>query len=104
MAASFKTPPTVEIDASVASVYVRFHKARIAKTIRHQPAWPIVTVDLDKNGEVVGVEFVGIRDFSIHQLLRKAAVHAPLSAVANARFHIANGQPTERTKVSGAKR
>lgn len=99
-----KTPPTVEIDASAAAIYVRFHKAKVARTIRHESAWPIVTVDLDSNGNVVGVECVGVRDFNISQLLRKAFVHAPAEAVANARIHIATAPPLSRNALSGVKR
>ena len=59
-----KTPPTVEIDTEASAAYVRFRRAKVAKTLRHSARWPIVTIDVDARGQVVGVEFVGVKKFN----------------------------------------
>jgi uncharacterized protein YuzE len=58
--------PTVEIDPSCHSVYIRFKSARIHKTIsNNKPGAAVVTVDVDSKGDIIGVELVGVREFSI---------------------------------------
>jgi uncharacterized protein YuzE len=84
-----RQPPTVEIDAEASALYIRFLKGRVAKTIRHPSKWPLVTVDLDAAGGVLGVEFVGVTTFNFPALLRKAAIKAPADFMARARFQLA---------------
>ncbi len=74
------TPPTVEIDTEAGAAYVRFKRAKIARTLRHSSRWPIVTIDLNARGEVVGVEFVGVRRFNLGYLLRRVPLKAPTKA------------------------
>ena len=64
--------PTIEVDSEAAAVYVRFRRTKIAKTISRPAKHMHLAVDLDSNGEVVGLEAVGIKEFSM-QLLFKAA-------------------------------
>jgi hypothetical protein len=45
-----------------------------------------VAVDLDRNGEVVGVEAVGVCEVQIARILKLAAVQAPNINFANARY------------------
>ena len=70
----------MEIDTEAAAAYVRFKNAKVARTVRHGSKWPIVTIDLDAHGEVIGVEFVGVRRFALACLLK----HVPLKASARA--------------------
>jgi uncharacterized protein YuzE len=84
-----KQPPTVEIDAAASAIYVRFKRGRVARTIRHDSKWPLVTVDVDAAGGVLGVECVGVNRFVLQDLLRRAAIQAPAEAVAHAKFHLA---------------
>jgi uncharacterized protein YuzE len=65
------TAPTVEIDTEAGSAYVRFKRAKIARTLRHGSRWPIVTIDLDAHGQLVGLEFVGVKEFNLAYLLRR---------------------------------
>jgi len=70
--------PTVEIDKCVSAVYVRFQKnAKVAKTVEVDSPKAIVTVDLDAHNEVIGIELIGVKEFSIVRLLQKAQVQAP---------------------------
>ena len=50
-----RQPPTVQIDAEASALYIRFQKGRVAKTVRHPSKWPLVTVDLEADGDVLGV-------------------------------------------------
>jgi uncharacterized protein YuzE len=79
-------PPTVEIDTEAGSAYVRFKKAKIARTLRHATKWPITTIDLDARGEIVGVEFVGVKRFNLGYLLRRVRLKATREAVNGANY------------------
>lgn len=60
------SPPTLEIDPSCHSVYIRFKTAHVHKTVSdNKPGAGVVAVDLDSRGEVIGVELIGVREFSI---------------------------------------
>jgi uncharacterized protein YuzE len=71
------TPPTVEVDFDAAAVYVRFRRSKVARTIVRPSGRCIVTVDLDKAGNVVGVEAIGETEVQIGRILRLASVEAP---------------------------
>lgn len=71
------TPPTIEVDSCAAAVYIRFKKTPVAKTVDQDCESMHVAVDLDERGEVVGIEAVGIREFSLGMILKKAFVEAP---------------------------
>ena len=81
-----KTPPTVEIDTEASAAYVRFKRTKIARTLRHGAKWPIVTVDLDVHGEVVGIEFVGVKKFNLGYLLKQVPLKAPSGAIDRANY------------------
>jgi uncharacterized protein YuzE len=78
--------PTVEVDTQAAAVYVRFKRAKVARTLARNVPNMHVAVDLDRNGEVVGVEAVGVREVQISRILKMAAVRAPNIDFANARY------------------
>jgi len=85
--------PTVEIDSSALSAYVRFTSKKVAKTVSVESDRAAVTVDLDERGEVVGVELVGVREFGIRQLLMHAPrLTAPRIAYSRAKY-VAAGTP-----------
>jgi len=81
------TAPVVEIDNGAGAVYVRFRpsKTKIAKTIL-QSEWPHVTIDLDAAGEVIGVEALGMNEFTIRAILMKAKLEAPPTLLDRARY------------------
>jgi uncharacterized protein YuzE len=80
------TPPTVEIDTEARATYVRFKRAKVARTLRHGSKWPIVSMDLDAHGEIVGVEFVGVRKFNLDYLLKRVPLKAPPTAIDRANY------------------
>ena len=78
--------PTVEIDTEASAAYVRFKQAKVARTLRHGSKWPIVTLDLDARGEIVGVEFVGVKKFNLSYLLKRVPLKASLETIARATY------------------
>ena len=69
-----KNPPIVELDSEAHAAYVRFSSNRVARTELITDNGCIVTVDRDRRGNAIGVEFVGVDTFNIESLLRKARV------------------------------
>ncbi len=81
-----KAPPTVEIDTEASAAYVRFKHSKIVRTLRHDSKWPVVTLDLDARGEVVGVEFVGVKQFNLGYLLKRAPLKTSAHTISAARY------------------
>jgi uncharacterized protein YuzE len=83
-----KTPPTVEIDTEAGAAYVRFKRAetRIVQTRRVPRPGVVVTIDYDRDSEVIGVELLGVKEFSIVKLLSVAQVSAPHANLCDARY------------------
>ena|ERR1700733_6440704 len=74
------TPPIVEVDSQAPAVYVRFKRAPVAKTVPLQCEPVHVAVDLDNKDEVIGIEVVGMSEFSIRTIeliLKQVSVEAP---------------------------
>jgi uncharacterized protein YuzE len=80
------TPPTIEFDQSVSAWYIRFSRAKVAKTLSEDKPGPVVTIDLDARGKVVGVELIGMKEFSIENSLKIAGLRAPNIDFNKARF------------------
>jgi len=80
------TPPSVEIDTQAAAVYVRFRKGPVAKTISHGGENMQITIDLNTNGDVVGIEAVGVKQFNIEVIMQEAGVQASKGLMAKARY------------------
>jgi len=81
------SPPTVEIDSCASSAYIRFQKSgKIARTVSEEKPGAVVAVDLDAAGNVVGVELVGVREFSVAVLMSKAQIQAPKVDLSRTRY------------------
>ncbi len=78
--------PQVEIDRECAGVYVRLKKSGKAVRTVVQNEWPHVAVDLDARGEVLGVEALGVKEFTIAPLLRMAGVAVAPAVLGRARY------------------
>ena len=76
----------MEIDAESGGVYVRFSDKAVAKTLERQSDGPIITVDVDRQGGVVGIEGLCFAEFSLSQILRQASVRADRVDLSKARF------------------
>lgn len=78
--------PVVEVDTVAQALYVYFQRGvKVAKTVV-QNQWPLVAVDLDKHGGVVGVEACGVNEFTLSPVLNTAGVEAPSRMVNAARY------------------
>lgn len=66
----------VEWDCDTLAAYVRFKSTKVAKTLSRPSRESCVTVDLDRKGEVVGIEIIGCREIQISKILSQAAVKA----------------------------
>jgi hypothetical protein len=76
--------PVVEVDSAARAVYIRFKRTKVARTVSPETSGAIVAVDLDRNENVIGVELLGVREFSLGALLKKLPflkVEAPLDKV-----------------------
>ena len=67
-------PPTIEFDHSVRAWYIRFGNAKVAKTISEEKPGVIAAIDLDADNQVVGLELIGVKDFSIKWLRKFSPV------------------------------
>ena len=84
-------PPTVELDSEAHAAYVRFSTRKVAKTRPITTDGCIVTVDYGTDGGVIGIELVGVDEFGIVPLLKKAGVQSlPKAMVDRARYVPAN--------------
>ena len=79
-------PPVVEIDSRTRAAYIRFKKAKVARTVSPETSGAIVAVDLDRNDNVIGVELIGVREFSLTVLLRKLPFLRAKVPIARARY------------------
>src|SRR5947208_3665235 len=91
-----KAPPSVEIDTEASAAYVRFRRTRVVKTIRHRSKWPIVTLDLDGHGQLVGIEFVGVKKFNLSYLLQGIHIKAPARTIGRATYVSADAGQDEK--------
>ncbi len=80
------TPPTVELDSDARAAYIRFSSDDVARTEVVASAPVTITVDFSRNNSVVGVELVGVDDFSIESLVKEANLHMPLKSRQGANY------------------
>lgn len=72
-----KTAPIVELDMMAHAAYVRFKKGGVVRTIARQTEQMHLAVDVDKNGNVIGIEAVGFTELRLDKLIKKANVQMP---------------------------
>ena len=79
-------PPVIEFDGESGSAYIRFKKTKVDRTLEQCTGGPIITVDLDKAGDVVGVEAILWDEFEIANILKIARVRADAIDFSRAKF------------------
>jgi uncharacterized protein YuzE len=82
-------PPVIELDVECGAIYVRFRDRKVAKTFERSSDTMIVTIDVDRSGEVVGIEGLGFNEFTLSGLLKAANVGADNVDFSKARFRAA---------------
>jgi len=79
--------PTVEIDTAAGAAYVRFKRStRVARTVHLPRHDAIVTIDYDRGGDVIGLELLGVKEFSIRKLLKIADARTPNTDLSRTRY------------------
>ena len=89
-------PPIIEVDTQAGAIYVRFSDKAVAKTFERCDQGPVITVDVDRNGEVVGIEGLCFEEFTLSGILRKANVRAENIDMGKARFRPTSSSPHRR--------
>ncbi|MBA3543939.1 MAG: DUF2283 domain-containing protein [Chthoniobacterales bacterium] len=84
--------PVVEVDTEATAAYVRFSRAKVARTVPFSGKHNLAMIDLDQKGQVIGIEFIGQKDFSIRELLRDTPVELSDAALNRTRYVTANLQ------------
>jgi hypothetical protein len=82
-------PPVIEIDPVSKSAYVRFKTGvKVARTqsVAGRGRQFTSAIDFDDKNEVVGVELVGVREFSIRGITRLLPKESPRTDFNRARF------------------
>ncbi len=64
-------PTVIEIDPTCHAVYLRFRKTKIHRTISDSKRGSVMAIDLDVKGRVIGIELVGIANFSVNSIRRR---------------------------------
>ena len=78
--------PVVKLTGEGSSVYIYFQPgAKVAKTV-NKSTWPVLNVDLASDGSVVGVEAVGLPEFTLNYVMEKAGLKIPPSMARQARY------------------
>ena len=85
--------PVVEVDTEATAAYVRFSRAKVARTVPFGGRHSLAMVDLDQKGQVIGIEFIGQKDFSIRELLRDTPVEVSDETLNRTRYVTADLQP-----------
>ena len=73
--------PVVEVDTEATAAYVRFSRAKVARTMPFGGKHSLAMVDVDQKGQIIGIEFIGQKDFGIRELLRDAPVEVSDAAL-----------------------
>lgn len=77
--------PVVEIDPQAGAVYIRFNRHKVARTDVRQE-WPHIAVDFSKSNEVIGIEAIGMDEFTITTILKKADIDFSKPLAQRARY------------------
>jgi uncharacterized protein YuzE len=81
-------PPTIEIDPVAQAAYVRFSNRKVAKTktLAVQNRNINVAVDFDADSNVIGIEIVGVTEFSVRTIAGLLPPGAKRIDMSRARF------------------
>ena len=69
--------PTLEVDHDAGAAYLRFRRGKVAGTVPRGGSGAFVAIDLDRSGDVLGVDIIGAEVIEIHRIFKRASVDAP---------------------------
>lgn len=78
--------PTVELDSEAPAAYVRFSDRKVFRTLVVPGGGELITVDLAADDSVIGVEVIGLTEFTITKILKKTPISAPPELLSRARY------------------
>jgi uncharacterized protein YuzE len=64
------TPVDYSYDQRGDVLYLTFARQKAARTYELLADWPIVTVDVNDQGQIVGVEYIGVKQFGVETFMR----------------------------------
>ena len=94
-----RKPPTIEFDLSVGAWYIRFRNAKVAKTISEDKPGFIAALDLDANNQVIGLELLGVKEFTLEWLRKLAPYRLDFSNVDWDRARFVRAMPKSYAEV-----
>ncbi len=74
-------PPLVELDSSACAAYVRFSKEKVFKTEIVHTGEVEVTMDIDAKGQIIGIELIGVKEFTINALIKASGLKVSRSQI-----------------------
>ncbi len=80
-----KNPPVVELDSEAMAAYVRFSHRKVLRTEVLNSRKSTVTVDFDSTGDVIGIELVGVKEFTLARLLEASGIELKPNSPDNVR-------------------
>lgn len=93
MRVTTSTPPVVQLTGEGSAAYVYFQRGvPVAKTVT-KSTWPVINIDLAADGSVVGIEAVGIPEFTLNFIAERAGVQVPAEVARRARYFHAEQVP-----------
>lgn len=84
-----KTTPVVELDSAASAAYIRFSRHKVARTEVLVSRKSTVTVDFDAADEPIGIELVGVKEFTLASLLESCGIELKpqrRNSIGNARY------------------
>ena len=79
-------PPVVECDSQACAAYIRFSRNSVDRTEVITTEGAIATMDIDSSGEVVGIELIGVTEFSIEALAKISGIELSKSNIRQAQY------------------
>jgi uncharacterized protein YuzE len=64
------TPLDYSYDSRGDVLYLTFAREKAANTLELLRDWPMVMVDINKEGQIIGVEYVGVKQFGFQEFMR----------------------------------
>ena len=72
MKANLKETAIAETTGEGSATYIWLdHNGKVSKTV-NKSSWPVINVDYDSKGNLIGIEAVGLRGFTIETVLKMA--------------------------------
>ena len=85
--------PVVEIDTEATAAYIRLREGKVARTERYDSEKGLVMLDFDVRDNVIGIEVVGLQEFSIRELIKQLPIRASDAVLNHTRYVSADLQP-----------